>query len=183
MVGLSVRTGRQLETSACFIESYDTFFLVACINMATTEEIELVSVAERAIGKLSDGHFTLQAFMPVVTMLVEHADDMIHLTGPQKKQLVLSVLCTVARRLPPPEGTVACMLVQQLGPAAVDALVSVSRQAEVKLGTTRLMQKKPQLSWPKFPIRIVWTRPAKPPSAVMRRCLPAHAQRVSFARL
>jgi hypothetical protein len=118
------------------------------LTMATADEIELVKVAEHVLQTLPDGRFTLQAFMPVVTMLVEHADDMTHLTGPQKKTLVLRALHAAVMRLPPPENAVASMLLTKLGSQAVDALVAVSREAQVRFTRTCLFPNKPLVGQP-----------------------------------
>lgn len=106
--------------------------------MTDTDRAELHNVIDKAIQRLPGSRLTLQTFLPALTVVVEHADSMTHLTGPQKRALVLSALDAAAKRLPPPEDTLAGLLVDRLGPPAIDAMVSVSRQAQTRLQHTKL---------------------------------------------
>lgn len=141
--------------------------------MNTPEGNELESVAQYSIETLPDGRFTLQNFLPVLTMLVEHADHMQHMSGLEKKALVLRAMETAANKLPPPENVIACMLVQKLGPAAVDSLVTVGRQAQTRLQDSRLFSNRPLIMQPskRPPGRFVmpWRRAIKGPQAIASR--------------
>lgn len=175
-----------IEFVLCFTSSKCLQFcasIVIYVMGVSLDQKELTGVADYVVKALPDGRFTIQSLLPVVTILVEHADDMKHLTGPEKKVLVLRALEAAARRLPPPEDTIACMLVGKLGPAAVDALVSVSRQAQVRLGSTGLFPNAPLVSQParRPPFRFVvpWRRfdpPRAGPSVRRPSQVGAHAK-------
>lgn len=78
-------------------------------------------------------HITMDSLLPLLTVLMGHAQDVGKLTGPQRKAVVLYCLHTMLGRMPFPENQIITPVVDAVAPAAIEGIIRASRSAEEHL--------------------------------------------------
>ena len=75
-------------------------------------------------------HITVEGLLPLLSVLMAHAQGIESMSGPDRKQLVLSCLDILVARMPFPENKVIGALVDAVAPQAIEGIVQAGRMAE-----------------------------------------------------
>ncbi len=130
-------------------------------------------------------HITITSLLPVLSVIMAHAQEMQGLNGDEKKELVLSCLKLLIDNMPFPERQVIAPIADAVAPVAVEGIIRGSRFAVRHVEELMISERKRQqdpasrqllsrITWPNIPRKTNKTMPISPsekPTAVYRPCV------------
>lgn len=101
--------------------------------------------AQEIVAKLPADlhHVTVESLLPLVTVVMAHAQSLEQLSGPDKKQLVINCLDLLVARMPFPENQIIAPVVDAIAPAAIDGIVRGTRSARQHGGQLLAARQRP----------------------------------------
>lgn len=128
--------------------------------MTDSSQDKALSEAEKAalevMNKIPQDlhHVTITSLLPLLTVIMAHAQEVSALDGPEKKQLVLYCLEMMVKCMPFPEKEIIGPVIEAAAPSAIEGIIRGSRYAE-KYSLELLHKEKtalqnPHLTLPKF---------------------------------
>lgn len=75
-------------------------------------------------------HITLEGLLPLISLLMVHAQELTSLDGPSKQQLVVKCLDILIERMPFPENKIIEPVVNAIAPGAISGIVTGSKYAK-----------------------------------------------------
>ena len=126
----------------------------------TRSDVEATDIVAKLPTDLR--HVTVESLLPLLAVVMAHAQNLQQLSGPDKKKLVIACIDLLVARMPFPESQIIAPIVDAVAPAAIDGIVQGSRSARRHGGELLAARQ-----WPGSRIGTKSTT-GRPPSAIAR---------------